>query len=382
MIVRKSFQFRLKPTKKQARLLDMQLDECRWLYNELLAQRKLAYEDLEISLTKYQQLMFLPVLKEERTSLNSVYSQVLQNVVDRLDKAFQGFFRRCKAGQEPGFPRFRGMHRYSSFCYPQSGFTVIDSQLKLAKIGSIRINKHRFFEGEIKTCTLRKLPGGQWNVSFSCEVTSQPLLPNEKAVGIDVGITHFAVLSNGEEIDNPRFFQKEEKALAKAQKKLAKETKGTKERKSRGKIVSKIHERIRNRRNDFCHKQSKKIVDQYQYICIEDLNIKKMVEGSHFAKNITDVSWNQFRQFLTYKAEEAGRKLGLVNPAYTTQTCSQCGHIEAKQLSDRKHCCMNCGYTTSRDFNASQNILALGLDGLGVIPRSPYLRSIGLQARE
>jgi len=128
MIVRKPFQFRLYPTKKQAQALQSLLNECRWIYNELLAQRKLAYEDLEISLTKYQQSMFLPVLKEERPSLKNVHSQVLQNIVDRLDKAFQAFFRRCKAGENPGFPRFRGVHRYNSFCYPQSGFALIGSE--------------------------------------------------------------------------------------------------------------------------------------------------------------------------------------------------------------------------------------------------------------
>lgn len=152
--------------------------------------------------------------------------------------------------------------------------------------------------------------------------------------------------------------------------KLSKLKKGTKERRKTGKAVAKIHERIKNQRKDFCHKQSRKIVDQYQYICIEDLNVKNMIEGSHFAKSIADASWNQFLQFLTYKAEEAGRKLGLVNPAYTSQVCSQCGHLEPKKLAEREHKCSQCGYTAHRDFNAAQNILALGLDGLGEIPRS------------
>ena len=133
MFIRKSFRFRLRPTKKQAHL-----DECRWLYNELLEQRKISYEELEISLSKYQPLMFLPFWKTERPSLDRVHSQVLQNVVDRLDKAFQAFFRRVKAGEDPGFPRFRGFHRYNSFCYPQSGFSLINKELKLSKLGSIR----------------------------------------------------------------------------------------------------------------------------------------------------------------------------------------------------------------------------------------------------
>lgn len=370
MFVRKSFQFRLRPTKAQAKLLQAQLDQCRWLYNELLFQRKIAHEELDISLSKYQQLMFLPMLKEERPALKIVHSQVLQNIVDRLDKSFQAFFRRCKAGEKPGFPRFRGEHRYNSFCYPQSGFTLFGREIALSRIGRIRIKMHRLVEGEIKTCTIKKTAGGQWDISLSCEVKAVSLPPKTEAIAVDVGIESFATFSNGEKIENPRFFKKAEKILAKQQRKLSKLKKGTKERGRSGKIVAKIHERIKNQRKDFCHKQSKKIVEQYQYICIEDLNIQYMMEGSHFAKSIADVSWNQFRQYLTYKAAEAGRKLGIVNPAYTSQICSQCGHLEPKKLTDREHKCSQCGYTAHRDVNAAQNILALGLDGLGVIPRS------------
>ena len=368
MLVRKSFQFRLRPTKKQAKALQAQLDECRWLYNELLEQRKLAYEELDLSLSKYQQSMLLPLLKEERATLTQIHSQVLQNVVDRLDKSFQAFFRRCKAGEKPGFPRFRGMHRYNSFCYPQSGFSLVGKELKLSKLGTIRVKMHRPIEGEVKTCTLRRNASGDWDVSLSCEVNVESSTPKQEAIGIDVGLENFATLSNGQEISNPRFFKNGEKVLAKAQRKLAKLKKGTQERRKQGKIVAKIHERISNQRKDFCHKESKKIVDQYQYICVEDLDIKKMVERSHFAKSITDASWNQFRQFLTYKAAEAGRKLGLVNPAYTTQDCYQCGYREEKKLSERTHCCSRCGYKATRDLNAAQNILALGLGWPGSNP--------------
>ncbi|MGH2638235.1 MAG: RNA-guided endonuclease InsQ/TnpB family protein [Rhabdochlamydiaceae bacterium] len=373
MLIRKSFQFRLRPTKKQAKMLEKHLDECRWFYNQLLEQRKLAYEELDVSLSKYQQLMFLPLLKEEKPSLSQVHSQVLQNVVDRLDKAFQSFFRRCKAGEKPGFPRFRGVHRYNSLCYPQSGFSLLGKELKLSKLGTVRVKMHRPVEGEIKTCTLRRNASGDWDVSFSCEVNVEPQVPTLESIGIDVGLEHFATLSDGQKISNPRFFKQGAKALAKAQRKLAKLEKGTQERRKKGRIVAKIHERISNQRKDFCHKESKKIIDQYQYICVEDLDIKKMVEKSHFAKSITDASWNQFRQFLTYKAEEAGRKLGLVNPAYTTQDCFKCGYRQEKSLSERTHNCSQCGYKAPRDVNAAQNILALGLDGLGAIPRSPRL---------
>ena len=370
MLSRKSFQFSLRPTKKQMRALDAQLNECRWLYNELLAQSKLAYEQTGGFLTKLQQQNRLPLMKKERPSLSAVHSQVLQNVNDRLDKAFQGFFRRCKAGGKPGFPRFRGVHRYNSLCYPQSGFSIVNGELKLSKIGSIRIKTHRPIAGEIKTCTLRKNASGDWIVSLSCMVDAKELPTIDESVGIDVGLTHFAVLSNGEKIANPRFFQKGEKKLAKAQKKLSELKKGSKERGKQGKVVAKTHAKISAQRKDFCHKESKKIIDRYQFICIEDLDVKRMIEGSPLAKKIVDASWSQFRQFLTYKAEDAGRKLGLANPAYTTQTCNQCGNRKQKALREREHCCTECGYCTDRDHNAAQNILALGIDGLGATPRS------------
>lgn len=370
MIVRKSFQFRLRPTKKQSRLLQEQLDECRWLYNEALSQRKLSFEELNISLSKYQQAMMLPFLKEERATLNNVHSQVLQNVLERLDKAFQFFFDRCKRGETPGFPRFRGEHRYNSFCYPQSGFAMHEKEISLSKIGKVRINMHREIAGVIKTCTLKKNVTGAWDVCLSCEVDVSPLEAKQESVGIDVGLESFATLTNGQKIQNPRFFKQQEKKLAKAQAKLSKCAKGTKERKKAGKVVAKIHEKIKNQRKDFCHKEAKKIVDQYQYICMEDLNIKNMMQKSPYAKAIADVSWHQFRQILTYKAEEAGRKIGFVNPAYTSRECSQCGNLEEMKLSTRTFKCSRCEYKEDRDVNASLNILALGLDGLGAIPRS------------
>jgi len=273
-------------------------------------------------------------------------------------------------GEKPGFPRFRGVNRYNSLCYPQSGFEIKGHGLKLSKIGTLKIKMHRPIEGIVKTCTLRKNASGDWVVSFSCEVESKPALAKKESIGIDVGLTDFAVFSNGNKIANPRFFKKGAKNLGKAQRGLAKLKKGSKERQKKGKAIAKIHAKISSQRKDFCHKESKKIIDRYQYICVEDLDIKKMIEGSHLAKNILDTSWSEFRQFLTYKAVEAGRTLGLANPAYTTQDCSQCGYRERKELGQRKHSCIQCGYGTGRDHNAAQNILALGIDGLGDSPRS------------
>lgn len=374
MFVKKSFKYRLKLTKSQAAALQRVLDECRFLYNLCLEQRILAYEELDMTLTKYDQLMMLPLLKEERPSLGTVHSQILQDSVIRLDKAFEAFFRRCAAGEKPGFPRFRSASRFDSFTYPQSGFCVVGNTLKLSKIGTIRINVHRPIEGKIKTCTLCRDASGRWYASFSCDVEAKPLPANEKSVGIDMGVENWAYLSDGTVIENPRFFKKEERALAKAQRKLDPLEKGTVRRSKQRKVVAKIHERIRNKRSDFCHKVSRAIVNKYQYICVEELEIQEMLEGSplgaSLSKSIADASWDQFCRFLSYKAEDAGRKVGFVKPAYTSQDCSKCGFREKKKLSQRTHQCSNCGYTVHRDLNAAENILALGLDGLGVCPRS------------
>lgn len=161
----KTFQFRLRPTKKQRRILDESLEQCRLLYNGLLGQRKFAYEFFGYSMSKHEQQNCIPVLKKEIPSLCTVYSQVLQNVNDRLDKGFQAFFRRIKNGEAPRYPKFRGVHRYNSFCYPQSGFSIEKDELKLSKIGKIRIVQHRSISGVIKTSTLKKNASGEWEVS-------------------------------------------------------------------------------------------------------------------------------------------------------------------------------------------------------------------------
>lgn len=211
MITRRSYKFLLKVTKKQARALRLVLEECRWLYNAFLEQRILAYQELDIQLTKYDQLMMLPEMKVDRPSLGLVHSQILQNVGDRLDKAFQNFFRRVKHGETPGFPRFRGMFRYSSFCFPQSGFSFTGNLLKLSKIGCIRVKMHREILGEIKTCTLIQNASGSWHVAFSCEVNVSPLPETDQAIGIDVGLENFAIMTDGQIIPNPRFYKKSEK---------------------------------------------------------------------------------------------------------------------------------------------------------------------------
>ncbi|MFL5661975.1 MAG: RNA-guided endonuclease InsQ/TnpB family protein, partial [Ktedonobacteraceae bacterium] len=338
--MRKMLQYRIYPTKKQETLLNETLNECRWLYNHLLEMRKKAYEQEGTSLSCYGQQATYPMLKQERPSLNSVHSQVLQNVAVRIDLAFKAFFRRCKAGETPGFPRFRGKDRYDSFTYPQFGFKI-DKQGKLALsgIGHIKIVLHRPMRGKIKTLTIQRRSTGKWYASFSVECEPERLPDNPQQVGVDVGLTTFATLSNGDEIANPRFFRKEEKALAKVQRKHSKLAKGTPERRKHRKAVARVHERITFRRDTFTHQESHKIVHQFGVICVEDLHVNRMTHNHCLAKSIADASWSAFFAQLSCKAEEAGRTVVKVNPAYTSQTCSQCGHRHKMPLSERVFDC-------------------------------------------
>jgi putative transposase len=364
--------YRLYPTKKQQKALETTLEECRWLYNNTLACRKDAWEQEHRTVSYYESKARIPLLKVERPSLKSVHSQVLQHVTERVELAFQGFFRRCKAGETPGYPRFKGKGRYDSFTYTQSGFSLThDNRVCLSKIGSIKLVYHRPLKGKIKTLTIRKSSTGKWYACFSVECEPECLPNNPEQVGIDVGLKTFATLSNGEEIENPRFFRKEEKALAKVQRKHSKLEKGTPLRCKHRKAVARVHERIKFRRDNFTHQQSRQIVDRFGVICVEDLHVNRMTHTHCLAKSIQDASWSEFFNQLAAKAEEAGRKYIAVNPAYTSQTCSQCGHRQKMPLCVRVFTCPCCHVQLDRDLNASLNIRAVGLHSLGLSLEAP-----------
>jgi putative transposase len=361
----RAFKYRLYPTNRQQRLLEQQLEECRWLYNYLLAERRDAWEQRQESLRYYDQAMTLPILKATRPSLAQVNAQALQNVAVRIDLAFKAFFRRMKAGETPGYPRFRGRGRYASLTYPQapSGCKVdADGQrLRLHGVGPVKIILHRPIEGAAKTATITRSSTGKWYVCFFCECAEPVSLPEtEQQVGIDVGLKTFAALSNGQQIANPHFFRCAESALAKAQRRLSNEEKGTPERGKRRWVIARVHERIAWRRGDFTHQHSRRIVNAFDLIAVEDLSVNRMTHNHCLAKSIHDAAWSQFANLLAYKAAWAGRKFVSVNPAYTSQDCSRCGHRQTLSLADRIYTCPSCGIILDRDYNAAKNILALG----------------------
>jgi putative transposase len=370
----KTFKYRLKPSRSQRTKLNRTLELCRWVFNETLATRKNTWDQERKTLSLYDTNKLLTIWKRDHPELVSVHSQVLQNVQERVDLAFKAFFRRVKAGEKPGYPRFRGYGRYDSFTFKQSGFELLDNGLLVSKIGAVMIILHRPIEGRIKTLTVQRDAVGNWYACFACEVEPEPLPFNESTIGIDVGLESFATLSNGMKIENPRFFRQDEKELAKVQRLLAQAEKGTPARAKRRKAVQHVHQRIANRRKDFSHKLSRQLVGSFGMIAFENLHIKNMLQNHCLAKSISDAAWSQLITYTTYKAENAGRVVVLVDPRNTSKMCSGCGTLVEKSLSVRVHQCPICGLVLDRDENASNNILRLGLESLGFALEAPPFR--------
>ncbi len=351
----RSYRYRLYPNKAQETVLLSTLETCRRLYNNALAERRDAWKDEQRSVTYREQQDALPGNKDEYQQ--QVHSQILQDVLRRLRKAFDAFFRRVRNGGTAGHPRFKGKGRYDSFTYPQSGFSLSEDErhITLSKIGPVRIRLHRPLEGRLKTCTVKR-DVDQWYVVFSCEVEVEARSHGGTAVGVEVGLEKFATLSDGTVIENPRFLRESERKIKKCQRRISRRKKGSNRRMKARKELSRAHRKVRNQRADFAHKLSRQLADDYSTITFEKLNIINMVQNHHLAKSIVDASWNQLIQYTTYKAEEAGGKVVLVDPKNTSQMCSRCGILVKKDLSVRVHRCWNCGLTIDRDLNAAINI--------------------------
>jgi putative transposase len=378
--MKQAYKYRLSPTKKQEQTLFWTLTRCRELYNAALSGRRDAYTYAGKSISYYEQKRDLPEIKAQiREEYLASHSQVLQDVLLRLDRAMKAFFRRCKAGEEPGFPRFQGRNRYDSFTYPQAGFSLThDRRVYLSKIGSIKVKLHRPIQGTIKTATI-KHEAGQWYIIFACELDKlEPLPMVTSEVGIDLGVTHFAALSDGTFIEPPRYYRKAQKKLEKLQQALSRKKRGSHRRDKARKAVAKVHRKIRNQRKDFHHKQSTQLVKQHQVIVFERLEMMNLTKRakpkqdengkyvpngasakSGLTKSMLDAGWASFQQMVTSKAACAGRTALFVDPKYTSQVCSQCGTVSKKSLEERWHSC-DCGCELDRDTNAAINILRLG----------------------
>jgi putative transposase len=356
-MARKTFKFRLYPNRQQRERFTQTLDVCRELYNAGLQERIAAWKN-RTPVKAFDQINQLPDIKELRPDVASVFSQVLQDTLRRLDKTYKAFFGQLQRGQKAGFPRFKGCHRYNSFTYPQSGF-ALNGKLQLSKIGNIKIKQHRPIVGEVKTLTLRR-EAGNWYACFSVEYTPTILPRNGKAVGMDVGLESFATLSDGRQIKNPRYYQKAQKQLRRAQRKVAR--RANKKSKRRGKaivLLQKAHAHVRSQRKDFQHKLAYQLVQNFGRIVVEDLNIKGLAQAM-LSKAVHDVGWTSFLNMLEYKAENAGRQVLKVDPRYSSQECPACHAIKKKSLGERVHQC-ECGLTVHRDHAAALLILGRGL---------------------
>ena len=347
----KTYKFRLYPNIEQDNILQETLNTCRFIYNMALEDRINCYNRTGKSLSNYDQSQWLKELD------NNIYQQVAQNVLNRLNKAYDNFFRRVKNGEKPGFPRFQGFNRYDSFTYPQSGFKIINNRhVSLSKIGILKFIQHRNINGKIKTCTIKKY-NNKWFINFSCEISEVEKIDINNCIGIDLGLITLATLSNGTKIENPRILNRYIDRIKDLQRKLSLKQKGSNNYKKLKLRITRLYQKLVNVRNDHLHKLSRKLVDEYDLIVLEDLNIKQMVKSNYLSRSIHDVSWNKLVNFITYKADYAGKFIELINPYNTSKQCSNCGNIKEKlSLSTRIYKCKKCNLKIDRDLNAAINI--------------------------
>ncbi|HEY9153139.1 MAG TPA: transposase [Anaerolineales bacterium] len=361
-MVFKAYKYRLYPTPPQRRLLEQTLETCRRFYNACLAERKTTYETEKRSIGKVEQLRGVKQLKRSNPYAANVHSHILQVVVQDLDQAFQAFFRRVKAGEMPGYPRFKGKNRFDSFGLKEygNGFKLEGRRLKLSGIGRMRVRWHRPIEGKIKTLRIRR-QAGKWYACFACEVNEQPFPSTGQEVGVDVGIYHLLATSDNDTEENPQWYRNAQAELRILQRRVSRRKLGGSNRRKAVLALQRQHAYISNHRRDFLNKIAYQIVVRYDRIALEDLQIRGMVRNRHLSKSILDAGWGTLKQCLVNKAAEAGRQVVFVNPAYTSKTCSSCGETFPElSLSDRWIECPLCGLSLDRDVNAARNILRVG----------------------
>ncbi len=334
-----------------------------------LNKRITAYRRSGISLSAYQQQAELSDLKAAFPDYAAIHSQVLQDVLTRLDKTYQAFFRRVKAGQTPGFPRFQGRDRYHSFTYKQycNGARLDNGFLVLSKIGRVAVRWSRPLKGTPKTVMISHEADG-WYAIISCaDVPAQPLPLTSRETGIDVGLKVFLITADGDVVENPRLHRRGEKKLKKAQRVVSRRKKGSHGRRKAVGLLQRAHQTVKRQRADFHHKTALKLLRDYDTIYLEDLQVANMVRNHHLAKSISDAGWAAFRSILEAKAACAGRRVIAIPAQYTSQDCSICGARVPKSLSVRTHVCTICGLVLDRDENAARNIQRAGQALRGVV---------------
>ena len=398
-MMRRAYKFRLRPTAKQHAALQACLDVHRRLYNDALAERRDAWEQVKAlpafatmeqaksPVTFTSQSADLPVRRATDERLARFGSGSEQATLRRLDRAFQAFFRRVRNGEVPGYPRFKAADRFDSVIWPSPGdacrWIPETSRVYLQGVGQVKVSAHRSVEGKLKTISVKR-EGRRWFLVLSCdEVPDRPLEPTGEVVGIDVGIARFLATSDGELVENPRHGRVAAERLEAAQRRLQHKRRGSKNRAKAREVVARRHRKIADQRRDFHHQLARRLVAESDVLCIEDLVVKNMVRRPAPApaperpgeflpngaaakaglnRSISDTGWAQFTSILRAKAEEAGRIVVGVNPRHTSQTCNACGHVDARnRVSQAEFRCLACGHTANADVNAAKNILGAGL---------------------
>lgn len=361
--MRKAFKYRLFMGHDQARELDIALETHRRLYNAYLDYRQLAYSQHGVTLSYVDGSRWFKGQRPGNPYFARINFSSAQATMRRLDRAFVAFFRRVKAGEEPGYPRFKGRDRFDSIEFPAygDGIKLIDGELRIQNVGMVRIKRHRPIEGKIKTVTLKR-EAGKWFAVFSCDLGDVVVEPStDQPVGIDVGLESFLTTSDGVQEPNPRYQKTGLPELRRAQRSLARKKRGSKHRRISKRKVAKVHVRVRRLRREHHHQVALRLVRRYGFIAAESLNIRGMLKNDRLARAISDAGWSGFLLTLRSQAESAGVAYVEVDARGTSQQCSGCGAEVRKDLSVRWHDCGHCGLSLHRDENAARNILARGL---------------------
>lgn len=366
--MRLSFKYRLYPNQNQARELAVMLETHRRLYNACLEQRKAVYEAEKRSVRAYEQSRWFTAQRKINPYFAKLNHTSAGATIQRLDRAFEAFFRRMKAGQKPGYPRFKAKDRFGSFNYPHygDGIRLVGNRLRVQHVGMVRAKVHRPAQGVVKVAALT-IDGGKWYLVLSCDIG--PIYPPKNVnphVGIDMGIESFLTTSDGVHEPNPRFLNFGLAEIRRLNRALARKKNCSRNRqKAKGRLTA-CHAKIKNLRSDFHHKLANKLVRKHGLIAMESLTITNMVKNRRISRAISDAGWAAFQGILRYKAERAGAKVIEVDPRWTSQMCSACGALVEKKLSDRWHKC-DCGYSAHRDVNAARVILSRALARIGPV---------------